>query len=46
MSMFYVILYLSLRKSAEAIGPVTLIGNLKFVKVPQNHTRLHMKQTN
>ena len=31
---------LSLRKSAEAIGPMTLTGNLEFVKVPQNHTRL------
>ena len=30
----------SLRKSAEAIGPMTLTGNLKFAKVPQNHTRL------
>ena len=46
MSTFYDIIYVSLRKSAEAIGPLTLTGNLKFVKVPQNHTRLHLKQTN
>ena len=45
-STFYDIIYVSLRKSAEAIGPLTLTGNLKFVKVPQNHTRLYLYEAN